>query len=150
MIQHEQITERIASMDAESAKAAAIHAKELASLQELCAGLGHKFGKPGLTIVIEHDPREVRSGLRHECSVCGFEEWIEQPSVQSTGCIVSVHNAPAGTQIERCKNDSGGVDTIVKLKEQIKTEMEKDINNGGGLTKAISGRLGPKSGGLIL
>ena len=79
------------------------------------------------------------------CCVAGALVILWAVLPKRRGCLVVIRNAPAGLQIERRKNDGGGVDVIVKLKEQIKTEMEREINSGGGRLGSISSRSG-KSG----
>lgn len=85
MISHADIATRIAAIEAEQAKVVARDAKERASLQELCGGIGHKFGEPGVCIEFTHlEDSVTRRGHRHKCDVCGFAEWTGDVVVEPT------------------------------------------------------------------
>lgn len=70
----------------------------------------------------------------------------QMPEMAAPTTNVIVQNAPAGSKVERRRNSTGGEDVIVKIKEQIKSEMASEIDNGVGLLGPITRRTGTNGG----
>lgn len=108
---HQDIAARIASINDEATALNARHAKELESLQELCGGIGHTFGKPSFTISMNWIDRETKRGQQHHCTVCDFTEWVGEVTTEP-------------------HTDGGGVKVLI---EQTKCEVENGITSRFGL-----------------